>query len=320
MSVSYSEIRIALDKFEGGNFAPAGHKGDWLEAFISFEGDLPVKIPGFVSPPRVIITPVMTTKFNHGAFNVMTPVCVARDVTTAGFKLAARNAEPDFGGSYAFNWVAIEESAGIPNEVPAFETGTAPPRHFGAFRDTAFGNRTFRDHVFYGADVRLPDPSSSSVQLTSTDLGTTGHSVPAAGIVSHPFEDNSVDLTAHNTDIVAGACAFQFAAFSFSRKFDPATGTSAELSIETGYAPPASFQPSGKPGDWNTWNITFKSPFARLPVVLVTACKTTDIPEELNPAVLGVVQALTPNGFRLAARSSDIGSGHAGFYWIAIGD
>jgi hypothetical protein len=143
--------------------------------------------------------------------------------------------------------------------------------------------------------------------------------VPAVGIVSNPFEDLSLNLIAHNTDLVAGACAFQFAAFSFSQKFDPAGGTNSELSVETGQAAPASFQSSGKLGDRNAWDITFKWPFTRLPVVLVTACKPRDISEELNPAVLGMVQALTPNGFRLAGRNSDIGSGHAGFYWIAIG-
>jgi hypothetical protein len=44
MGVRYPQIRIAIDKFEGGNFAPAGQKGDWLSVFISFEGDLPVKV------------------------------------------------------------------------------------------------------------------------------------------------------------------------------------------------------------------------------------------------------------------------------------
>jgi hypothetical protein len=35
--------------------------------------------------------------------------------------------------------------------------------------------------------------------------------------------------------------------------------------------------------------------------------------------VVGVVQVVTPDGFWLAARNSDVGSGDTGFYWIALG-
>src|SRR5262249_13486851 len=44
------------------------------------------------------------------SFNVLTRICVARDVTVQGFRLAVRNADPDFGGFSAFNWIAIEEA------------------------------------------------------------------------------------------------------------------------------------------------------------------------------------------------------------------
>jgi hypothetical protein len=317
MSVKYTQTRIAIDKFEGGNFAPAGQKGDWLDIFISFEGDLPVKIPNFVNAPRVVVTPVMTTKFNGNEFNVMTPVCVARDVTTKGFRLAARNADRDFGGSYAFNWVAIEESAGVENPVPALEMNVFPSRHFAPLGESFGGNRTFGDHVFYGRDASLPDPRISSVQLTASDRNVSGHSVPAVGIVSRPFEDNDLDLAAHNTDIVAGDCAFNCVAFSFSELFDPAAVTP-EPAIETGEVAVAFFQPTGRPGDWNTWDIDFKNPFAQPPVVLLTPNKPAAIPAESNPAVLGVVQNVTRQSFRLAARNSDFGSGRTGFYWIAI--
>ena len=37
MSVRYSHIRIAIDRFGRRNFAPAGNKGDLKDIFISFQ-------------------------------------------------------------------------------------------------------------------------------------------------------------------------------------------------------------------------------------------------------------------------------------------
>jgi hypothetical protein len=124
----------------------------------------------------------------------------------------------------------------------------------------------------------MPDPRLSSVQLTATDRNVNGHSVPAVGIVSRPFEDNSLDLAAHNTDIVTGECAFDCAAFSFSELFDSATATTPEPLIEAGEVVAAFFQPTGRPGDWHTWDIGFRNPFAQPPVVLLTASQPADIP------------------------------------------
>jgi hypothetical protein len=149
MGTRYSQIRSAMDKCEGGNFSPAGQPGDWLDIFISFEGDLPVPLPHFSVPPRVIVTPIRMTKFHRTGFNVMTPVCIVRDVTTQGFRLAARNADPDFGGSSGFNWVAIEASPGVTQPVPALERGVFPPRHFAPLRASFLDRRTFDDHVYY---------------------------------------------------------------------------------------------------------------------------------------------------------------------------
>jgi hypothetical protein len=144
--------------------------------------------------------------------------------------------------------------------------------------------------------------------------------VAAVGLVSNPVETDELDLAAHNTDLVAGGCAFNWATFSYAQRFDPAATPTLEPSIETGEVAEAWFEASGRPGDWRTWDIVFATPFAAAPVVLLTAHKPADIPVRLNPAVLGVVQAVTPQSFRLAARNSDVGPGLAGFHWIAIGE
>lgn len=324
MSSKYTQIRYAMDGFEGGQFSRAGESGDWLDISISFEGDLPVKVPNFVGTPRLIITPVRNTQFDptstSRSLNVMTPVCVARDVTPQGFRLAARNADPDFGGFSAFNWIAIEETPGVDNAVPALERGLFPPRHFDRGFESFLGRRTFGDHIYYGMDsppISL-DNSVASVQLTATDQNVTEHSVTAGGIINNPFEVQQLDLAAHNVDIVAGGCAFYGAAFSYKNTIASGAAGS-ELQIDTGAVAEEWFEPSGQPGDWQTWNVVFTHPFSELPVVLLTPYKPIDIPVRLSPAVLGMVQGLTTQGFRIAARNSDIGRGLAGFFWIAIG-
>ena len=329
MGTKYTQIRYAMDKFEGGRFSRADQSGDWLDISISFEGDLPVKVPNFVGTPRVIITPVRNTNLDPTStpgsggrlgFNVMTPVCVARDVTPQGFRLAARNADPDFGGFSAFNWIAIEETPGVENAVPALQKGLFPPRHFDPAFESFLGNRSFEDHVYY--EMHNPpislDNNVASVQLTATNQSVTEHNVAAVGIINNPVEVQQLDLAAHNVDITAGGCAFYGAAFSYENSIASGAAGS-ELQIDTGAVEEEWFEPSGHPGDWQTWDVVFASPFSELPVVLLTPYKPIDIPVRLSPAVLGMVQALTTGGFRIAARNSDIGRGLAGFFWIAIG-
>src|SRR4051812_30371016 len=127
--------------------------------------------PDFSTPPCVIITPVRTSRFYETRFNVITPVCVARDVTTKGFRLAARNTDPDFSGSSAFNWIAIHECPGLSGPVPAVDYGFLPPQYLAPSRESFFGNRTFHDSVYYSLpqQPRFLDTKVASVQLTATD-------------------------------------------------------------------------------------------------------------------------------------------------------
>jgi hypothetical protein len=320
MSSRYSKVLVAMDRFnEAPRFAPAGQKGDRFETRISLEGDLAFPIPGFSAAPRVIITPVRNNLRNlDGSFNLVTPVCAARDVTAKDFRLVAYNQDPDFGGLSTFNWVAIEESPNATVPVPDLIWGVIPPQVFGAFRESGFAQRTFRDHVFAGAG--LFDASAASVLLTATDRGIDGHSVAAVGIVEDDQGKEGKELTAHNVDIAAGSCAFNWATFSRTKKFTPASTAVPEPIIETGEVAEHWFEPGGQPGDWRTWDVVFSGRFAKPPVVLLTAIHAADIPERLNAAAVGVIQAATTGGFRLAARSCDLRPGLTSFNWIAIGD
>jgi hypothetical protein len=321
MSTRYSQVRIAMDLFnEAPRFAPAGHDGDRFEMFISFEGDLPVPVPGFTSAPRVIITPVRKFARDGAAgFNLMTPICAARDVTARGFRLAASNQDPDFGGLMAFNWVAMEESPGGANPVPKLATGVLPPLHYAPFRESLQGHRSFQDHQFAGSGMF--DSSVASVQLTSSDASVQQHSVPAVGIVYDPQDETShKEMTAHNVDVAGGGCAFNWATFSQAAFLEPASnGDAPEPSVATGDVAEAWFEPGGHTGDWHTWEVAFKARFMEAPVVLLTATSASDIPQRLNVATVAVAQVVTASGFRLAARSCDTRAGLSGFNWIAIG-
>jgi hypothetical protein len=322
----YSHTQIRMNRFdEGPRFAPAGQSGDRFDQFIAFNsgnisflGDLPTR-PNFTGPPRVIITPVKLTKFDGNGFDVMTPVCAARDVTEEGFRLAAYNADPHFGGSSSFNWIAVQESPEASNLLPEVEIGVLPPARFAPFCESFFARRTFQDHLV-GGGAGLFDSSVESVQIAGTDRGVQGHVVPTAAMVTNFQEDLGKSMAAHNIDSTAGGCAFNWVKFNYNRGFDPASAAARKLSIETGEVAEAWFERGGQPGDWCTWDVTFSGRFTNPPNIFLTPTKSADIPVRLHAAVVGMVQAATTSGFRLAARSCDLQPGLAAFNWIAIGN
>lgn len=201
------------------------------------------------------------------------------------------------------------------NQVPTVDMGDLLPLFFN--RAGALG-----DQGGTANPITAHNTTEAAILLTATDQNVKGHSVPAVGALQSRFVIGvgpTTHLAARNSDLVSGSCAFHWAAFSHNRLFDTSDTSSNEPRIETGEVAAAWFEPSGQPGDWHTWDIHFRDQFADSPIVLLTASKPKETPLELNPAVVGVAQAVTPLGFRLAARNSDIGNGHTGFNWVAIG-
>ena len=320
MSSRYSEVRIALDRFnEAPRFAAAGLEGDRFERFISFEGDLPVPIPGFKTAPRVIVTPLRMLVRDGAVFNTMTPSWSARDITTKGFRLTANNLDADAGGRMAFEWVAIEESPGERQAVPELRTGVFSALEFAPFGESRLGNRTFHDHA--SGATGLFDGRPASVHLTSTDWNVPGHSVAAVGIVDAAEDQPSRrSFLGHNVDVAAGSCAFNWSSFSLDGSVNEAENQAAlQRTVDTGAVAEAWFEPGGHTGDWRTWEIGFKAPFRQPPVVLLTPTRAADVPIRLNAATVAIAQAVTSKGFRLAARSCDSLGGLSGFNWVALG-
>src|SRR5271165_1421232 len=320
MSTKISNCAIAIGHLEGVDFGPAGQKGDWaVFQGVFTTGPKPI----FTEVPRLIVTSI-SYEFDFGAF----PVCVIRDLSTTGFTLAARNMAAH--GFTAFNWMAVRETPGIKQLVPDVSIGVLPPLFFGPVGapNSEAGTTTISE----------VSTDSGAVLLTATDQNVSGHSVAAVGALRSVFVERigkSSALVARNPDIVSGDCAFNWASFTFNAVFDPDAFTLRttvddkgspmeietpvpEIQIETGEVSPARFQPSGQPGDWHTWEVNFSDSFSTTPVVLLTPNKAKTTLPEANPAVVGVVQAVSPHGFRLAARNSDLGSGETGFYWVAL--
>jgi hypothetical protein len=244
--------------------------------------------------------------------------------------LAARNAATR--GFAGFNWLAVRETPGVMHDVPNLSLGVLSPRVFGAADS---GN-----HQIESATLVQLDTASAAVLLTATDQDVDGQSVAAIGTLRTDCVEgagHATGLAAYNPDCAGGACGFNWARLPFNEALNrnspvrqdavDAGGAARDrlqppmpdLHVETGELPAARFQPAGQSGDWQKWEIRFKDRFAAAPILLVTGYKPEATPPETNPAVVGVVQDVTPDGFRLAARNSDVGSGDTGFYWIALG-
>ena len=84
------------------------------------------------------------------------------------------------------------------------------------------------------------------------------------------------------------------------------------------------FSEDCKPGDWESFPITFTPAFSGHPtrecrVRVIVTPNNQKIPRgEHNAAVVGIAQNVTNTGFTLAARNSDCARGGAGFNWMAI--
>lgn len=303
MSTRMTECVIETGHLEGHDFGPAGRPGDWC----SFSGRFSTgQQPKFSVPPCVIVTSILEDDTRVGAF----PVCVVREVSRTGFTVAARNSAS--AGFAALNWIAIQKTPGVVHDVPDVKMGIVPPILFGPAGSHG-------DQGGVPQPLTETDTTTAAMLLTASDHNVNGHSVPSVGVLKSRFIHRpSSHLAARNSDVVAGGCSFNWASFSYEAFFARDGGNS-EPSIEIGETKDTSFQPSGRPGDWQTWDIQFTTPFKESPLILITAKKPKGTPAKLNPAVVGVAQQVTPFGFRLAARNSDCSDGTTGFQWAAIG-
>jgi hypothetical protein len=302
-------------------FNSACHPGDWKEWPISFT-------PPFPDEPRVIITAYDP---NPDSDAIKCPVvAVARNVTPNGFTLAARNADVN-AGEAALYWLALLETDEAQPRSEILRMGTMDPRLHCPGAWQSWPVRFSRPKL----------PEIPAVFLTASNLfceagwtmGLEYHpSVvgnlpypqtvnPPAAIVGSVRQqtDWGFQLAAFSTDCGWGYSNFHYLALA---RFLGATvpGGVSDAFVDSGVLAPQDFAPSCQKGDWKSWGyVWFDQAFLTPPTVLVTANNYHVVPPTDNPAVVGIAQYVTPNGFRLAARNSDCTEGLTGFDWIAVG-
>lgn len=318
MLTPWQETLIQFGSTEVATFNSACQPGDWNTWKIGFT-------PPFPKKPCVIVT---AHDRNTDPDSTKCPVVgVARNVDENGFTLAARNPQPS-GGEAALYWLALIDTPDERqprNEI--LRMGTMDPKHLGT-----------SDWVSWSVRLSQPKlPEIPAVFLTASNLFAeagsfvdkvgqfsftmpTNHNAAAAGIVREQTKWG-FHLAAYNTDCAEGYSNFRYLALA---KVPPGItgappGDSSDVWVDSGYVAPASFAPECQEGDWKSWYVWFDQAFLTPPIVLVTAMNVTVQPQAGNPAVVGIAQYVTPNGFRLAARNSDCAGGLTGFYWVAIG-
>jgi hypothetical protein len=81
------------------------------------------------------------------------------------------------------------------------------------------------------------------------------------------------------------------------------------------------FSKDCEPGDTETFNISFPTPFPAQGVRVIVTANSLNVPRGAhNAAVVGIAQQVTPAGFVLRARNSDCADagGFAGMNWMAV--
>jgi len=303
MTTQINQVRIQSDSSPEKIFEEDCQQGDWQKHIVQFVQPFPVSSQEI----RVIITANDLRIGNYGGAPNPAAVGIAYEVTQTGFTLAARNSECRRGIT-AFYWMAVAETPGVQDEGPI-------DLRMGILQRKYFQPNCQPDDSQSWKDVRYSTPldHSTVVLLTASNLNIPIlQDVPAVGIVQNS-SGNAFTLTACNSDISGGFCAFYYV--SLSRE----TEGRHDLWVDTGKVEEKRFSRHGSAGDWQFWDIAFRESFLVPPYVLVTAYNPRRYEEDHNSAPVGIARDVTTSGFTLAARNSACGGGYAGFYWVAIG-
>ena len=328
MASPHNHFQVQYGIVPSRNFSPSCESGDW-EFF-----DIIFPRPFEADPVRVFLC-----GNNHSlprGDRQCAAVAIARDVTRAGFTLAARNSDCSR-GSCGFNWIAIYD-AGKPVESPvSIKTGFVHPvgfeRHCLPWDWHTWNVRfstMFNDLPVVFSTANSLGVRDSQVLMNGGNIGRAFLNPAVVGLTQEPTLAGFT-LAGRNSDCGWGNAGFYYAAFSLKPAGDD------ELLVEAGEVLPRLFWQACSEGDWQEWLVYFETPFLIPPVVILTA-NNLNVPYwDHNPAVVGVVRDVTTHYFTLAARNSDCAggprsgvfgqtwgepidpSGLAGLYWLALG-
>jgi hypothetical protein len=283
------------------SFSQSSRSGDWQRIGVSFQPQFPAPASGLI---RVFATATCAglSPGERGA----PAVPVVGEISPRGFTIWARNSDI-VPGRAAFNWIAVAEMAEPPLADNAALFGLLSPQYFMTSAQTG-------DWSTYGAPIPVPLqlPSSPVVVASASNANVRVHATAAVPVVDSPTLDR-VSLQARNSDVGAGLASVGYVAML------PGEAAPDTLAIDSGRVAPLRFAPGARRGDWQTWGVTFAAHFVGPPVVIATADNYDGNLRSYAVAAVGMADDVTPYGFTLAARNSDVSGGFVAFSWLAIG-
>lgn len=151
------------------------------------------------------------------------------------------------------------------------------------------------------------------VIVTPNDLrvDTGVHSVAAVGL-AQDVTRTGFRLAARNSDCSSGSAGFDWMAVLET----PGQQIQRPVSLRVGVVQQKWFNADCVPGDWQHWDVIYRTPFPKTPVVLLTASNLNI--QGNNAAVVGTSRDSTGASFTLAARNSDCQPGDCAFYHLAL--
>lgn len=300
MATTFSKISLRSGQCTAKTFSQSGCFGDWQRFNVAFYPAMPTAAVGKI---RVLAT-ASDTDANTFPLAPVTPV--VGEISPGGFTAWVRNSDI-VSKRAGLNWIAIAE---VPeNNLVAMSavSGLVLPQPFASAAhagDWNICNVPFPlSRQFTAAPVVVATPANANVR------------VHAAAVIPIACASTIVQfsLAVRNSDCGPGFTSLNYLAIG------PGQGMPANIMIDTGRVAPRCFARGGSNGDWQMWQISFADHFLVPPTVLITADNFDGKIPTFAVAAVPVANDVTPYGFTLAARNSDISSGWVAFSWVAIG-
>jgi hypothetical protein len=284
-------------------FSRSGTNGDWQTFGIPFNPPFPPAAAGKI---RVLATACRPAGGGPAA-RALPATPVAGEISPVGCAIWARNSDI-VGGEAGFNWIAVAEVADAAPTAMTAVMGLISPSLFATAAQVG-------DWSSYTVPIpaNRADSAPPAVVASGSNANVRVHACAAIAVADNQATSaTEVSFRARNSDVGPGLASFHYVGFVPS---DPAP----ELVVDTGRVAPLHFAVGARPGDWQAATVNFNDYFLAPPIVVITADNYDALLPADSVAAVPMANDVTPYGFTLAARNSDIRSGWVAFSWMAIG-
>lgn len=299
MASPLSAVSIRTGTCTSQSFSQSGVTGDWRTFNIPFSPFFTPGAAGFIR--------VFATASRQGSTERAAPaVPIVGQISPKGFTIWARNSDI-VGGSAGFNWIAVAEFPDMPATNASAVFGLLSAQYFSTAASPG-------DWSNYSAPIpaskRPTDPPV--VVASASNANVRVHASAAVPVMGASAVDR-ISVSARSSDVGPGLTSISYLAFL------PGVAPPASLLVDTGRVLPLRFARGAARGDWQTWNVNFAEHFIAPPTVILTADNYDGNIKSYAVAAVPMANDVTPNGFTLAARNSDVSAGWVSFSWLAIG-